>query len=84
MLQFNFKLAHIVGSVVTAVDILSRLELKVTEKIPLKIREDIQPTAIEITTSSGDVADEVHLFITPADNELESEEQTLEGTDQSG
>ena len=38
VLQFNFKFAHIAGSVNTAADFLSRLELKVTEKIRLKIR----------------------------------------------
>ena len=38
MLQFNFKIAHIAGSVNTAADFLSQLELKVTEKIRLKIR----------------------------------------------
>ena len=41
VLQFNFKLAHIAGSVNNAADFLSRLEHKVTEKIRLKIREDI-------------------------------------------
>ena len=40
VLQFKFKIAHIAGSVNTAADFLSRLELKVTEKIHLKIRED--------------------------------------------
>ena len=44
VLQFNFKVAHIAGSVNTAADFLSRLELKVTEKIHLKIREDVQHT----------------------------------------
>ena len=57
-LQFNFKIAHIAGSVKTAADFLSRLELKVTEKIRLKIREDVQTTPIEVSTSSSDVADE--------------------------
>ena len=37
VLQFNFKIAHIAGSVNTAADFLSRLEHKVTEKIRLKI-----------------------------------------------
>ena len=37
VLQFNFKTAHNAGSVNTAADFLSRLELKVTEKIRLKI-----------------------------------------------
>ena len=58
VLQFNFKIAHIAGSVNTAADFLSRLELKVTERIRLKIREDVQKTPIEVTTSSSDVADE--------------------------
>ena len=64
VLQFNFKIAHIAGSVNTAAGFLSRLELKVTEKICLKFREDIQTTPIEVTTSSSDVADEEHIFLT--------------------
>ena len=52
VLQFNFKIAHIAGSINTAVDFLSRLELKVTEKIHLKIREDVQTTPIEVSISS--------------------------------
>ena len=83
MLQFNFKIAHIAGSVNTAADFLSRLELKVTEKIRLKIREDIQTTPIEVTTSSSDVADEEQIFFTSADDATESEELTLERKEQS-
>ena len=78
MLQFNFKIAHIAGSVNNAADFLSRLELKVTEKIRLKIWEDIQTTPIEVTTSSSDVADEEQFFFTQADNNDESEQQILE------
>ena len=40
VLQFKFKIAHIAGSVNTAAHSLSKLELKVTKKIRLKIRED--------------------------------------------
>ena len=58
------KKAHIAGSVNTAAEFLSRLELKVTEKIRLKIREDIQTTPIEVTTSSSDVAHEEQLLLT--------------------
>ena len=83
VLQFNFKIAHIAGSVNTAADFLSRLELKATEKIRLKIREDIHTTSIEVTTSSSDVADEEQFFFTHADNSNESEEQTLERKEQS-
>ena len=62
MLQINFKIAHIAGSVNTAADYLSRLELEVTEKIRLKIRENIQTTPIEVTNSSSDVAHEEQVF----------------------
>ena len=58
VLQFNFKIAHIAGSVNTTADFLSRLQLKVTQKICLKIREDIQTTPIEV------VADEEQFFFT--------------------
>ena len=78
VLQFNFRIAHIAGSINTAADFLSRLELKVTEKIRLKIREDIKTLPIEVHTSSSDVADEEQCFFTPQDNEdAETEEQTL-------
>ena len=75
VLQLNFKIAHKAGSVNTAADILSRLELKVTEKRRLKIRVDIQTTLIEVKTSSSDVADEEQVFFTQADKEDDSEEQ---------
>ena len=74
VLQFNFKIAHIAGSVNNAADFLSRLELKVTEEICLKIREDIHTTPIEVTTSSSDVADEEQVFFTHADDTNEPEE----------
>ena len=83
VLQFNFNIAHVAGSVNTAADFLSRLELKVTEKIRLKIREDIHTTPIEVTTSSSDVADEEQFFFTHADVAKNSEEQTLERKEQS-
>ena len=83
VLQFNFKIAHIAGSINTAADFLSKLELKVTEKLRLKIREYIQTTPIEVTTSSPDVADVEQFFFAQADDEDESEEQTLERKEQS-
>ena len=83
VLQFNFKIAHSAGPVDTAVDFLSRLELKVTEKIRLKIREDVQTTPTEVTTSSSDVADEEQFFFTQTDGGDETEEQILERQEQS-
>ena len=83
VLQFNFKIAHIAGSVNTAADFISRLELKVTERIRLKIREDVQTTPIEVTTSSSDVADEEQFFFTHTDDQDETEEQILQRKEQS-
>ena len=76
VLGFNFKTAHIAGSVNTAAQFFSRLELKVTEKIHLKSREDVQATPIEVTTSSSDFDDEEHFFSTQTDGEDEIEKQT--------
>ena len=84
VLKFNFKIADTAGSVNTAVDSFSRLELKVLEKIRLKIREYIQTRPTELTISSSDVADEEQFFFTQADNEDELEDQTLEQKEQSG
>ena len=78
VLQFNFKIAHITGSLNTAADLLSRLELKVREKIHLKIREDVQTTPIEVTTSSSDVADEEQFFFTQVEGQDETEEQIVQ------
>ena len=83
VLQFNFKIAHIAGSVNTAVDFLSQLELKVTENIRPKIMEDVQTMPIEVTTSSSDVADEEQFFFTQADSKEATEEKTLEAKEQS-
>ena len=83
VLQFNFKIAHIAGSVNTAADFHSRLELKVKERIRFKIREDVQTTPIEVTTSSSDVADEEQFFFTQTDDQDETEEQILQRKEQS-
>ena len=78
MLQFNFKIAHIAGSVNTVADFFSRLELDVTQKIRLKSREYIQTTPIEVINYSSDVADEEHFSFTHSDKNDESEEQPFE------
>ena len=63
-LKFNFKIARNAASVNTAADFLCRLELRVTEKVRLKVRIDKQATPIEVTTFSSDVEDEEHFFFT--------------------
>ena len=75
MLHFNFKLADIAGSVNTTAEFFSRLEVKVTEKIHLKVREDVQTAPVEVTTSSSNVADEEHFFFAQADSEDKTEGQ---------
>ena len=59
------------------------MELKFTENIHLKIREDIQTTPIEVSTSSSDVADEEQFFFTQPDSQDETEEQIIQGKEQS-
>ena len=76
VLQFNFKIGHNAGSVNTAADFLSRLELKVTEMIHLKIREDVQTKRIKVSTSSSDVADEEQFFFTQTDSQDETEKKS--------
>ena len=83
VLQFNFKIAHITGSVNTAADVFSRLELRVTEKIHFKIWEVVQTTPKEVTISSSDVADEEQFFLSQTDSQNETEEQILQRKEQS-
>ena len=59
------------------------MELKVEEKIHLKIREDVQTTPIEVSTSSSDLADEKQFFFTQTDSQDETEEQILQRKEQS-
>ena len=83
VLKFNFKIAHIAGSLNTAADFLSRIELKVTEKICLKNRQDVQTTPVEVTKFSSGVADEEQFSFTQIYGEDETEERILQRKDQS-
>ena len=83
VLQFNFKTENIAGSINTASDFFSIFELKVTEKIHHKIREDVRTTPIEVSTSSSDVADAEQFFFTQTDGQDETEEQILQRKEQS-
>ena len=78
VLQFNFKRAHMASSVNTTAGFLSEQEVKVTEMIRLKIREDIQTIPIEVTTPSSDVDDGEQFSLTQIDNDNNSEEHTLQ------
>ena len=74
---------YIACSVNTTTNFLSALELKITGEIRLKIRQDVQTTPIEVTSSSSDVADEEQFSFTEADGGDETEEQTLQRKEQS-
>ena len=63
-------------------NILSRLKLKATLNLPLKIRENIQGTPIELTTSSSDVTDDENILAHTESEEV-SEVRTLERQEQS-
>ena len=54
-----------------------------TEKVRLKIREDVQTTHIEVTTSSSDVADEGQFIFTQADGDNRTKKQILLRSEQS-
>ena len=49
----------------------------------LEIREDVQTTHIEVSTSSSDVADEEQFFFTHADGQVETQKQILQRKEQS-
>ena len=71
------KLEHKTVSINTAVDIICRPELKITENIHLKIQKDIMTTPIEVTTPSSDISDEKQIFFTQADIGSQTGEQIL-------
>ena len=79
VLPFNFKKPHIAGSVNTVDEFLSRLELKVTEKIRTKIWEHVETTPIDVTTSSSVVGDEEQFFFTQTDGDKRLKSKSFNG-----
>ena len=75
VLQFNFTIAHIPGKMNTAADFLSRLEMDPSEKIILKIREDIPTTPIEVNIESTGIAQEETVFFDPTDQVKTTEKE---------
>ena len=51
--------------------------------IHFQIREDVQTTPIDVSTSSSDVADVKQFFFTQADGQDETEEDILQRKEQS-
>ena len=75
VLQFNFRITHVAGTLNTAADFLSRFELT-PKKIELTIREDIQTLPIQINMQSTNVAEEKQQFFLP-DETIETDEEIL-------
>ena len=62
--QLNFIIGHIPGKNNTAADYLSRMEMDPTEKVVLKIREDVETRPIEVNVQSAGVSEEEQVFFT--------------------
>ena len=73
VIQFNFIIAHIPGENNTAADCLSRMEMDPTEKLVLKIREDVETRPIGVKVQSAGVSEEKQVFFTEKDNETEEQ-----------
>ena len=77
VLQYNFKIAHVPGTMNTAADFLSRLDNNPHEKIELQIREDIQTTPIQVDIQNAKITEEDQLYFTGDDPE-ETEDKMWE------
>ena len=70
VLQYNFVIAHVSGSMNTAADFLSRTEVNPIEKLEMNIRNDIQTKAIEVNIQSTGIVEEKQIYIL-TDDEIE-------------
>ena len=81
VLQYNFVIAHVAGSMNTAADFLSRTEVNPVEKLEMSIRNDIQTKAIEVKIQSSGIVEEEQIYILPDDefdeNKLWEEKQNV-------
>ena len=81
VLQYNFVIAHVAGSMNTAAIFLSRTEVDPTEKIEMTIRNDIPTKAIEVSIQSSGIVEEEHIYVLPDDeiigNQLWEEKQNI-------
>ena len=81
VLQYNFVIAHVAGSMNTAADFLSRTEVDPTGKLEMTIRNDIHTKAIEVNIQSTGTVDEEQIYILQEDeideNQLWEEKQNI-------
>ena len=62
VLQYNFVIAHVAGSMNTAAEFLSGTEVNPVEKLEMSIRNDIQTRAIEVNIQSSGIVEEEQIF----------------------
>ena len=65
VLQYNFVIANVAGSMNTAADFLSRTEVDPTEKLEMAIRNDIHTKAIEVNIQSTGIVEEEQIYVLP-------------------
>ena len=81
VLQNNFVISDVAGSMNTATNFLSRTEVDPTEKLEMTIRNDIHTKAIEVNIQSSGIVEEEHIYVLPDDeideNQLWEEKQNI-------
>ena len=81
VLQYNFVIAHVAGSMNTAAGFLSRTEVDPKEKLEMTIRNDIHTKATEVNIQSSGIVEEEQIYILPDDeideNQLWEEKQNV-------
>ena len=89
VLQYNFVIAHVAGSMNTAAVLLSRTEVNLVEKLEMSIQKHIQTKAIEVSIhiQSSGIIEEEQIYILPEDkfdeNRLWEEKQNVRNQAQS-
>ena len=81
VLQYNFVIAHVAGTMNTAADFLSRTEVDPTEKLEMTNRNDIHTKAIEVNIQSSGIVEKEQIYVLPDDqideNQLWEEKQNI-------
>ena len=67
VLQYNFVIAHVAGTMNTAAVFLSQTEVDPTEKLELTIRNDLHTKAIEVNIQSTGIVEEEQIYVLPDD-----------------
>ena len=81
VLQNNFVIAHVAGTMNTAVDFLSRTEVDPTEKLEMTIRNHIHTKSIEVNIQSSGIVEQEQIYVLPDaeidENQLWEEKQNI-------